>query len=98
VGLLLECGDCLGRHDAQVYPGAEGRHVDALGTAEDQLADDLLGPGRAGLGPGRDDDVVVAEVESVPAGGIHVVVVDLAGLDGKSGHRNILGQNRQGGP
>jgi hypothetical protein len=44
------------------------------------LRDDLLGPGGAGLGVSGDDDVVVAEAEILPDGGIEVMVVELAGL------------------
>jgi hypothetical protein len=46
-----------GRHP-QVEPGRDLGDVDPLGAVEDELADDLLGPGRAGLGIGGDDDVV----------------------------------------
>ena len=49
-------------------------------AVEDQLADDLLGPGGAGLGVGGDDDVVVAEDEVVPDRRVEVVVVQLARL------------------
>ena len=47
---------------------------------ERELGDDLLGPGGAGLGVSGDDDVVVAEAEIVPDGGIEVMVVKLPGL------------------
>src|SRR5262249_20656928 len=47
-------------------------------AVEQQLADDLLRPGRARFGIGRDDDVVVAKSEIVPHLGIEVVIVDFA--------------------
>jgi hypothetical protein len=91
VGLRLEGGelDLPGRHP-QVDPGRNLRHGHVGRTAEDELAHDLLDPGRAGLGVGADDDVVGAEGEAVPDGGIEVVVVDVAGLDGVEQHEPRL--------
>ena len=53
-----------------------------VGVLEQELSDDLLRPGRPSLRVGGDDDVVVAEVEVIPDGGIEVMVVQLALLDG----------------
>src|SRR3546814_7243135 len=47
---------------------------------EDQLPDDLLDPGRARLGVGCDDNVVVAEPEVVPDRRIEVMIVEFPGL------------------
>ena len=57
----------LGRHP-QIEPGRMFGDLEPLGAVEDQLADDLLHPGGAGLAVGGDDDVVVAEREVVPDG------------------------------
>ena len=54
-------------------------------AVEQQLRDDLLHPGRARLGVGRDDDVVVAESKIVPDRRVEVVVVELARLPGPFG-------------
>jgi hypothetical protein len=59
----------LGR-DTQVEPGRERSDVDAFPAAEDELSDDLLRPGRAGLGIGGDHHVVRAEAEIVPHAGV----------------------------
>jgi hypothetical protein len=45
-----------------------------------KLAYDLLHPGGAGLAVGGDDDVVVAELQVVPDGGVEMVIVHLAPL------------------
>ena len=37
-----------------------------LGAVENELAEDLLRPGGAGLSVGRDDDIVRPELEIVP--------------------------------
>ena len=71
--------DLLGRH-AQVEPGGHLGYFQVGVGAEEQLGHDLLRPGRARLGVGRDHDVVVAEFEIVPDRGVEVVVVHLAGL------------------
>ena len=49
-------------------------------AVEEELGHDLLHPGRAGLGVGGDDDVVVAEREVVPDRRVEVMVVQLARL------------------
>ncbi len=79
--LRLDGGQLLRlRRHAQVEPRRHLRHLEILATVEQELGDDLLGPGRARLGVGGDDDVVVAEAEVVPDGGVEVVVVQLARL------------------
>ena len=65
------------RRSSQGDISATSRSVCAV---EEELGDDLLHPGGAGLGVGGDDDVVVAEREVVPDGGVEMVVVELAGL------------------
>ena len=53
------------RRHAQVEPGRHlGDRRARPRPSKMQLRDDLLRPGRAGLGVGRDDDVVVAELRS----------------------------------
>src|SRR5918994_2138382 len=68
------------RRDAEVQPRGHLRYLDLGVRTEQQLRDDLLHPGRAGLGVGRDDAVVVAEAEIVPDRRVEVVVVQLSGL------------------
>src|ERR687898_2645579 len=68
------------RRDAEVQPRGHLRYLDLGVRTEQQLRDDLLHPGRAGLGVGRDDAVVVAEAEIVPDHRVEVVVVLLSGL------------------
>jgi hypothetical protein len=46
------------------------RYVFDFRPVEDQLQDDLLHPGRAGLGVCGHDDVILAEGKSVPGGGV----------------------------
>lgn len=55
-------------------------HWHILGAVEDQLADDLLRPGGAGFGIGRNDDIVIAELEIVPDGGIDMMVMEFPRL------------------
>ena len=68
------------RRHAQVQPRRKRVGDDVLVTLEDQLPDDLLGPGGARLGVAGDHHVVVTKGELVPDGGIHVVVRQLARL------------------
>jgi hypothetical protein len=67
----------LWRH-AEVEPGRHGGDLKTLHAVEQKLAHDLLHPGGAGLAVGGDDDVVVAELQVVPDGGVEMVVVQLA--------------------
>jgi hypothetical protein len=68
------------RGNAQVQPRGHLGHLELRVRPQQHLGDDLLHPGRAGLGVGRDDDVVVAEPEVVPDRRIEVVVVQLPRL------------------
>src|SRR5580700_4994619 len=49
-------------------------------SSEEQLRDNLLHPGCAGLGIGRNDNVVVPKLKIVPNSGIDVLVMHLSGL------------------
>ena len=81
VRLLLDLGqlDVLRR-----YPQIEPRrHIggwQTFLTVKQKLADDLLGPGRARLGVGADNDVVIAECVVVPDRRVEMVAVVLAGF------------------
>ena len=76
----------LRRHDAHVPPGGDVADPHGGIAMEHELADDLLGPGGARFGVGADHDVPFAEREVVPESGIHVVVVDVAGLPREVDH------------
>jgi hypothetical protein len=69
----------LGR-DAKVEPWRQLGDVHVLSAIVQQLSDDLLRPGRPGLGIGANDDVVVPELEIIPDCGNHMVIMNLAGL------------------
>src|SRR5262245_36808028 len=64
--------------------------MESLGKPDrlkDEQADDTLGPRRAGLQRSRDDDVVGARNDIVPARGVEVVtLVDTRALRERSGH------------
>jgi hypothetical protein len=67
----------LGRHP-QVDPGREFCDRQRRISAEQHLRHDLLHPCGAGLGIGGNDDVVIAEAEVVPDGGIEMMVMQFA--------------------
>src|SRR6185312_4306689 len=65
---------------AQVEPGRQLRHRRARVAAVQDLAHDLLRPGRAGLAIGRNDHIALAELEFVPDRGIEVIALHFARL------------------
>ena len=67
------------RKYTKIHP-RRGLEQSALGATEDQLSDNLLGPGRSGLGVGGDDNVIVPKLEPIPAGRVADGVLNLAGL------------------
>ena len=70
--LRLEVGPELRRRQAEIDPGGYIAYRHFVGFAvEDELGDDLLHPGDAGLGVGREDDVVVAKLKIVPVSRIN---------------------------
>ena len=74
------------RGNAQVEPGREFADRGMVFALEDELRDDLLHPGGAGLAVGGNDDVVIAEGEVVPDRRIEMMVVQLARLHGPGRH------------
>src|SRR5437870_4924468 len=61
--------------------------VGKAGGLKDEQADDALGPGRTGLQRRRDDDVVGARHDAVPARRVEVMAsVDAGALWEESGH------------
>src|SRR4051812_10419636 len=50
--------------------------------AEYQLRHDLLHPGSARLGIGGNDNIIVAKAEIVPDGGVEMMILEFALLDG----------------
>ena len=70
----------LFRGQAQVHPRGHRAKVQPLGPTENQLAQNLLHPGGAGLGIGAQNDVVIAERKVVPDRAIHVVIMNFACL------------------
>src|ERR1700729_2591466 len=80
--------DRLGRN-AQIEPWRGFRDYYRFGAPEQELAHELLRPGRAGLDVSGDDDVVVAELEVVPDRRIEVMAVDFARLARQRGHAGL---------
>ena len=64
--------------NAQVEPGRHLPDFKIGSPIEKQLGDNLLHPGRSGLGICRNDDVVVAKRQIVAHRGIKVMVVELS--------------------
>src|SRR5215216_2717399 len=54
------------RDHSEIRPWRAVHSIKVGLSRKDQLADNLLHPGRAGLRPGRNNNVVVPEVEAVP--------------------------------
>ena len=67
------------------------------GPLEQQLSQDLLDPGGAGLRIGGDDDVVIAEQEIVPDRRVEVVIVEFARLDRRTDEALDHDQHSLGG-
>jgi hypothetical protein len=62
---------------AKIEPRRHVSDFEIRVTAEHHLRDDLLHPRRARLRIRRNDDVVVAELQVVPDGGVEMVAVQL---------------------
>ena len=84
--------DPLEGQDPHVEPGRELRRTGGqVAVRKEQVRDDRLGPGRAGLVGGRDDDVVFARLEVVPSRAVAVMALIDAGSFGQLRHRIPLG-------
>lgn len=79
----------LTRGDPQIDPGADGSGRNVFGAIKDQLADNLLHPCRAGLGIGRDHDIIVAKADVIPERAVKVVIVQVTGLDRKGAGKRM---------
>jgi hypothetical protein len=74
--------DFLG-HDPDIQPGSQLFGLQMRIAVVNKLPDNLLGPGSTRFGIGTDDYVIVPEIEVIPDGGVHVVVMEFPGLAGQ---------------
>src|SRR5262245_3146092 len=87
VRLMFEACDGVCRREAKIDPRRKLGNLDGLRSFENQLSDDLLNPGGAGLAVGGDDDIAFAKLEVIPYRRVHVMVVDFAALYWPRGSR-----------